>query len=150
MESGMTLIYLDYNCFQRGFDDQRQFRIRMETAACEEIFSRAAAGRISLIWSFMHEDESAVCPFIERKVEVLKLSELCSQLVAPANEIMRKALEIQKGYALESKDSLHLACAISGVAAVFVTCDDAIKTKTRGRIGDMVVISPTEYVTENP
>jgi hypothetical protein len=37
----MTLIYLDYNCFQRGFDDPRQVRIQMEAVACQEIFTQA-------------------------------------------------------------------------------------------------------------
>ena len=36
----MDLIYLDYNCFQRGFDDPRQIRIQMEALACQEIFIR--------------------------------------------------------------------------------------------------------------
>jgi hypothetical protein len=37
----MDLIYLDYNCFQRGFDDFRQIRIQMESLACQEIFVKA-------------------------------------------------------------------------------------------------------------
>jgi hypothetical protein len=37
----MDLIYLDYNCFQRGFDDFRQIRIQMEALACQEIFVKA-------------------------------------------------------------------------------------------------------------
>jgi hypothetical protein len=43
------ILYLDYNCFQRSFDDQRQTRIRMESAACEDIFESAAQGRIRLV-----------------------------------------------------------------------------------------------------
>ena len=34
----MDLVYLDYDCFQRGFDDPRQVRIQMEALACQEIF----------------------------------------------------------------------------------------------------------------
>ncbi len=37
----MELIYLDYNCFQRGFDDPRQMRIQMEALACQEVFLKA-------------------------------------------------------------------------------------------------------------
>lgn len=59
----MDLIYLDYNCFQRGFDDTTQIRIRMEALACQEIFYRAEKSEIQLIWSFMHEDETILCPF---------------------------------------------------------------------------------------
>jgi hypothetical protein len=45
----MSLIYLDYNCFQRGFDDPRQVKIQMEALACEEIFFRAERKNIRLI-----------------------------------------------------------------------------------------------------
>lgn len=37
----MDLVYLDYNCFQRGFDDPGQVRIQMEALACQEIFIKA-------------------------------------------------------------------------------------------------------------
>ncbi|MGK7918877.1 MAG: hypothetical protein AB4080_02550, partial [Trichodesmium sp.] len=59
----MDLIYLDYNCFQRGFDDPRQTRIQMEALACQELFIRAEVGTIKLVWSFMHLDETNLCPF---------------------------------------------------------------------------------------
>ncbi len=32
----MDLIYIDYNCFQRGFDDPLQTRIQMEALACQD------------------------------------------------------------------------------------------------------------------
>jgi hypothetical protein len=31
------LLYLDYNCFQRGFEDVTQTRIKIEAIACQEI-----------------------------------------------------------------------------------------------------------------
>ena len=58
----MDLIYLDYNCFQRGFDDPQQVRIQMEALACHEIFVRAEGDKVRLVWSFMHEDETIICP----------------------------------------------------------------------------------------
>ena len=42
------LVYLDYNCFQRGFDDPAQVRIQMEALACQEVFARAARSEITL------------------------------------------------------------------------------------------------------
>lgn len=62
----MDLIYLDYNCFQRIFDDASQIRIKLEALACEEIFIRAEIEDIRLAWSFMHEDETMLCPFPNR------------------------------------------------------------------------------------
>jgi len=71
------LLYLDYNCFQRSFDDHRQVRIRMEAEACEQIFADAECGLSELAWSFMHEDENRVCPFPERKAETARLAAVC-------------------------------------------------------------------------
>ena len=45
----MDLIYLDYNCFQRGFDDPQQTRIQMEALACQEIFGRAERSQAKLV-----------------------------------------------------------------------------------------------------
>ena len=47
----MDLIYLDYNCFQRRFDDPSQIRIQLEALACEEIFLRAEIEEVRLAWS---------------------------------------------------------------------------------------------------
>lgn len=140
------IVYLDYNCFQRSFDDQSQTRIRMEAAACEEIFETAAEGKIKLAWSFIHEDENALCPFVDRKIEVMKLSEICKVRIPPTEAIRLLALALQKDYKLKSKDALHVACARDCGASYFVTCDDGLQKKAGDRIGDMVIIGPTEYV----
>lgn len=58
----MDLIYFDYNCFQRGFDDPAELRIQMEALACQEVFTRAEQAECQLIWSFMHEDENSLRP----------------------------------------------------------------------------------------
>lgn len=141
-----SMLYLDYNCFQRGFDDQQQTRIRMQTIACADIFIAAARGDIKLAWSFMHEDENMASPFAERQIEVLKLAELCKVRIAPSEEIRLTALKLQVQHRLSSKDALHVACAVNAGASHFVTCDDAVKKRTRGRVGDMVIMYPTEYV----
>ena len=49
----MDLIYLDYNCFQRGFDDTRQIRIQMEALAYQEIVIKAEKGKVRLAWPFI-------------------------------------------------------------------------------------------------
>lgn len=85
------MIYLDYNCFQRGFDDPYQIKIQLEALACEEIFARAESGKVKLVWSFMHEDENILCPFLERKIEVLRLSALCKVRSGPEDEILELA-----------------------------------------------------------
>lgn len=102
----MDLIYLDYNCFQRGFDDPRRVRIQIEALACQEIFLRAEADMIRLAWSFMHQDETFQCPFPERKYEVLRLAELCKLRVGPEERILKLAKSLQTKTGLSGKDSI--------------------------------------------
>ena len=83
----MDLIYLDYNCFQRRFDDPSQIRIQLEALACEEIFLRAEIEEIQLAWSFMHEDETLLCPFPNRLNVAFILSTLCKIRIGPEDEI---------------------------------------------------------------
>jgi hypothetical protein len=49
----------------------------MEALACEEIFLMAEDKRIEMVWSFMNEDETDLCPFPNRIDEVRRLSLLC-------------------------------------------------------------------------
>ena len=143
----MDIVYPDYNCFQRSFDDQRQVRIRIESAACEAIFSFAALGQVRLIWSFIHEDENALCPFLDRKIEVLSLAGLCRVQVAPEHEILDRAEALERKYRLSPKDSLHVASAIHADADVFITCDDDVRKKMAGKIERLLIQYPQEYVS---
>lgn len=144
----MDLIYLDYNCFQRGFDNPQQINIQMEALACKEIFSKAESKIIRLVWSFMHEDESILCPFLERKLEVLRLSALCEIRVGPKKNISNLAKDFQQRARLSSKDAIHLACAYYSKCNFFLTCDDElIKRSTRLNL-EIRVINPVEYIRE--
>lgn len=140
------LIYLDYNCFQRGFDDHRQVRIRMEAMACEEVFAKAEEGAVRLVWSFMHEDECALCPFPERAVEALNLSGLCAVRVGPTEEIRRAALSFQQEAALSARDAVHLASARSAGANILLTCDDDFLRRAPKVARDLTVMNPVDYI----
>ena len=142
----MDLIYLDYNCFQRGFDDARQARIRMEALACEAVFAKAEEGDVRLVWSFMHEDETVLCPFPERTLEVASLSALCSVRIGPVDEIRSLALSFREWVRLSAKDAVHLACACHAGAQVFLTCDDDLLRLSGQLDVDLDVLNPVDYV----
>ncbi|MBU1487295.1 hypothetical protein KKH56_04500 [bacterium] len=144
----MSLIYLDYNCFQRGFDDQRQIRIQMEALACQEIFNRAERRELQLVWSFMHKDETILCPFPERKIEVFRLSNLCEKRVCPNEEIYNYAMSFQTGANLSAKDAVHLACASYTKAKFFLTCDDEVIKRAKRLSLDIRIINPVDYIRE--
>jgi len=140
------LLYLDYNCFQRGFDDPDQIRIQMESLACQNIFLDAEHDSVRLVWSFMHEDENYLCPFSERKLEVFRLAKLCKIKVGPEREIYEKAKEFQQKGNLSSKDAIHLACASYVKAQCFLTCDDQLIKRVK-RLGiDIEIMNPIDYI----
>jgi predicted nucleic acid-binding protein len=144
----MELIYLDYNCFQRGFDDPRQIKIRLEALVCQEIFAKAESKEVNLAWSFMHADENALCPFIERKIEVLRLSGLCEVRIAPRDEVITIAKDFQERAGLSSKDSLHLACAHHAGCMVFLTCDEDLIKRAKRLNLSMRIMNPVDYIRE--
>jgi hypothetical protein len=141
-----ALLYLDYNCFQRGFDDQRQPRIRMEATACDTIFGDAERGLVDLIWSFMHEDENRMCPFPARQEETGRLSAICSVRVGPDESIRRLAQTVMAKTGIGAKDALHLAAAHTAKAAWFVTCDDDILRKARQMPIEISIVNPVDYI----
>jgi len=142
------LIYLDYNCFQRGFDDPQQVRIQLEAIACQEIFTRAEGNQVRLVWSFMHEDETVLCPFPERKYEVFRLAALCQVRVGPEEEIRDLAKSFLERAKLSAKDAIHLACASCAGADVFLTCDDILVRRIKLLNLDLAVINPVDYIRQ--
>jgi predicted nucleic acid-binding protein len=144
----MDLIYLDYNCFQRGFDNPQQVKIQMEALACKEIFSNTERKTVRLVWSFMHEDENILCPFLERKLEVLRLSALCEIKVGPKNDIYNLAKDFQQMARLSSKDAIHLACAYYSKCKFILTCDDKLIKRAMRLNIEIRVMNPVEYIRE--
>lgn len=144
----MDLIYLDYNCFQRAFDDPGQIRIRMEALACEAIFKKAELNEINLVWSFMHEDENMFCPFMDRKLEVLRLSAICQIRIGPDEKIYSDANNFQQKANLSSKDAIHLACAYYANSSYFLTCDVPFMKRAKRLNLSMIIMNPLEYIKE--
>jgi len=144
----IDLIYLDYNCFQRGFDDLGQIRILMESLVCQEIFTMAEGNKVRLVWSFMHEDETILCPFTERKYEVFRLATLCKVRVGPEEEIRKLAESFEKKAGLSAKDALHLACTSYSNANFFLTCDDKLIKQAERLKLKTKIMSPIDYIRE--
>jgi predicted nucleic acid-binding protein len=144
----MIRIYLDYNGFQRGFDDPNQVRIQIEALACQDIFNRAERGEVEMVWSFMHQDESLLCPFPDRQLEAFRLATLCRVRIGPEQAIYNLAQSYVQQSALSAKDAIHLACAIHVGADVFLTCDDKL-LKQAMRLGITIsVLNPVDFIRQ--
>lgn len=87
----VQVVYLDYNCFQRPFDNPLDTRIQIEALACLEVIRWADESKIELVWSFMHEDESLLCPYPDRRTEMLLLAGVCRRRQGPAESIRERA-----------------------------------------------------------
>jgi len=96
----------------------------------------------------MHEDENALCPFTERKIEVLRVSALCKLRIRPQSEIRTVAKDFQEKAALSSKDSVHLACAHHAGCTLFLTCDDALIKRAKRLNLPMRIMNPVDYIRE--
>ena len=144
----MDLIYLDYNCFQRGFDDPGQVRIQMEALACQQIFVMAECNEVQLAWSFMHQDETLFCPFPARKYEALRLATLCNVRVAPKGEISQLAQSFQESAGLTAKDAIHVACAVEIKADYFITCDDRLMRQAKKLDLALVLMNPVDFIRQ--
>lgn len=100
------------------------------------------------MWSFMHDDENILCPFLDRKLEVLRLSALCKVRVGPEDEILDLAEDFQRRAKLSSKDAIHLACACHAKGQFFLTCDEALIKRANRLNLEIRVMNPVEYIRE--
>jgi predicted nucleic acid-binding protein len=118
----------------------------MEALACQALFSSAEQGTVTLVWSFMHQDETLVCPFPLRQQEALRLSALCKVRIGPEAAIYVLAQRFQLEANLAAKDAIHLACAIFIQAEAFITCDDSLIRRAQRLNLSLKLANPVDYI----
>ena len=96
-----------------------------------EVFRRADVGEVNLVWSFIHQDEAIQCPFLERKLESLRLGSICTARQGPTEGILANAGSWASEQHLSSKDALHVASALASKASHFLTCDDRLLSRAK-------------------
>ena len=140
-------IYLDTSVFNRPFDDQNQTRIRLEAEAFLSILEKALSGAITIIGSSTLHYENSRNPLAERKERVSSYLDIASKIIVVSDNVIMRAVSLERA-GIEPIDALHLACAESGGAEYFVTCDDNIIRKARKdqAMVQMVVCGPLEIV----
>lgn len=146
-------IYFDMNIYNRVFDDQAQMRIRFESMAIDILFELVENEKYKLVWSFILEYENSRNPFIERKLNIKSISNLCSEIIGPNDRIKEIAKDIVMKSNTKDKDALHLATAVYGSCKYFITCDDKfIKTVERNRdnlkgtINNIKLYNPIDFL----
>lgn len=118
-------IYMDVCCLNRPFDDQTQDKIRIESEAVLAILQRCVTGEWQLLSSEVLEIEIDNTPDHWKKSKVYELYKLTKEKVVLTEEIVQRAIEIQKS-GIKPFDSLHLASAEYSKADIFLTTDNAL------------------------
>ena len=146
-------LYFDMNIYNRIFDDQNQFRIKLETTAILSLFELVEKRIYDLCWSFMLEFENKHNPFPHRRAYINHVSSICSVIIGPNQEILETSRQIMVKSNAREKDAIHLACAVFNKCDYFVTCDDGfIKTidrnaaKLKNILEETKLINPVDFL----
>ena len=137
-------IYLDTSVYNRPFDDQTQPRIWLETMAFTIILQMVIESKqVDLVSSSVLGFENTRNPFPERKEWVNDCLKLSGQNVLLDTSIRQRALELSR-QGIKPVDALHLACGESGQVNFFLTCDDKVVKRYRGK--KMAVLNPVQFI----
>jgi predicted nucleic acid-binding protein len=131
-------IYLDVSCLNRPFDDQRQPRVRIETAAIMLIFERFDAEVWQHASSEMALIEIDAIADAERQSRVRMLLPNATSIMKLNDAIFRRAAELEvQGF--KPADAVHVAAAEFAQANVFLSCDDRLCRLAKRRQRDLRV-----------
>lgn len=126
-------IYLDTSTLNRIFDDQSQARIYLEASSILVIFMLIENKVVEIVSSDVLLFENAQNPYNERKVFVNSVLQRANFYQVVNDKILKRAQEIET-HGISGIDSLHLACAEELKVDCFVTCDDKIVKKYKGKV----------------
>jgi hypothetical protein len=114
----------------------------METLAFSLILQMVESGELQLITSIVVIYENSKNPFLERREWVNNCLTLAKYNKQVDEKIRARARGLE-GQRLSSFDALHLACAESAEVDYFITCDDKLAKRYRGK---MEVLNPMEFI----
>jgi hypothetical protein len=137
-------IYLDNCCFNRPFDDQKHFKIYLETLAKLYIQDKIISKKFKLAWSYMIDFENSVNPFEDRKQFIASWKKYSKDYTEENDHILKNA-DLLLILGLRSKDALHVACALELKCQYFITTDELL-IKKMSTLKDIIVINPITFV----
>ena len=142
-------IYLDACCLNRPFDDQTQARIRLESEAVLMILTQCEVGAWEWLGSEVLEWEISQMPDPERLRRVGSLVDSANRVVPIGPAEIARAQRIET-WGIAAYDALHLACAESGGADVFLTTDDRLLRVSAARASQLRVrvANPLTWLSE--
>ncbi|MBK8399440.1 MAG: PIN domain protein [Leptospiraceae bacterium] len=139
-------IYLDNCCFNRPYDDQSQFKIRIESEAKLEIQEKVKNGLIELVWSFLLDYENSKNIDGQKQNEIYNF-EKYSKIYFIGTEETEKISKKFQSIGIGKKDSIHLACAIETESDYFITTDKGILNK-KNQISEISILNPVDFIIQ--
>ena len=118
-------VYLDACCLNRPFDDQSQDRIRLESEAIIIILNLLYKGEWKWIGSEALEIEIENTPNIEKRHYLKRIANFVNKTRKIQDKESIRAKQLEK-VGFKSFDAMHIACAESEKADVFLTTDDKL------------------------
>ena len=116
-------IYLDACCWSRPFDDQAQYRVRLEAEAVLSIIANSGAGSFMLAASEAIEFELSGITDPDKLKKIRSLYSAASERLLYTKGTRRRALLFQR-QGIKLLDSLHLALAEEYRQDALLTTDD--------------------------
>ena len=121
-------------------------RVRLETEAKLQIQALAKQKLVALIWSYVLDYENSRNPIPSRMESIQLWRDLASHRLLGSRDILNLAEQIKAEFGVKSFDGLHLACAMTAKADMFVTTDDQILRKLKSA-KNIQVIPPVEALS---
>lgn len=140
-------VYLDVCCLNRPFDVQGQSRIRLESEAILLIMTRLQSNEWLWIGSDAINYEVGQIPNLDRRNRINVLISAVHHTVILTQIEAVRAKELQS-LGFKQWDALHLACAESGQADIFLTTDDKFLRLSRRIALKVRVENPLNWLTE--
>jgi predicted nucleic acid-binding protein len=142
-------IYLDTCSLNRPFDDQGQERIRLETESVMIILARLQRKEWTWLGSQVLEIEIDRAPDADQRSRLKRIAGYMGQVVAIGQKELNRASELEK-LGFSGFDAVHLACAESGGADIFLSTDDRLlkRAKRFAKKIHVKVANPLDWMKE--
>ena len=121
----MPTIYLDACCLNRPFDDQSQPRVHLEAEAVLILLARFKSGEWKWLGSTVLDLEIDQTADPTRKARIKLLMSATHRTVSVQADEEKRGKELS-ALGIPAIDALHIACAETGGADVFLTTDDRL------------------------
>lgn len=145
----MTKVYLDVCCLNRPFNDQTQDRIRFEAEAVLSVMTRVENGELLSVSSTVVQTEINNNSNQELKLRLQELASAASEFITVEDKQLLRSYELQK-IGFHPFDALHIACAETAGADLFLTTDDRLLRLAR-RTRDQLMVrvaNPASWLME--